>query len=51
MPYLDEEILKKREESRKEKYCSLESGVYMDGKILLFDKKDILVQRCLNISD
>jgi len=42
MPYLDEEILKKREESRKEKYCSLESGVYMDGKILLFDKKDIL---------
>lgn len=42
MPYLDEEILMKREESRKERYCSLESGIYMDGKILSFDKRDIL---------
>ena len=42
MSYLDEEILKKREENKKKKYCSLEEGIYMDGRILSFSRREIL---------
>ncbi len=40
--YLDEEMLEKREELRKKQYCSLESGYYINGKIICFRKEEIL---------
>ena len=30
MKYTEEEILKKREERKREKYSTLETGIYMD---------------------
>lgn len=44
MGYIDEDILDKREESKKEKYHSLETGVYMDGAIINFKNIEILNQ-------
>lgn len=41
MTFLDEEILKKREELKKEKYSNLESGIYIDGRIMTFERKNI----------
>ena len=40
--YLDEEIIKKREEQKRKKYSSLENGYYVAGKILQFGEKEIL---------
>ena len=40
MDYLDEEILKIREQRKRERYCTLEDGIYMDGEILKFQRKD-----------
>ena len=42
MDYKDEEILEKREEAKKEKYCSLETGIYMDGTMIYFNNIEIL---------
>lgn len=42
MAYTDEEILKKREAIREEKYNTLENGYYMDGKIINFKRKELL---------
>lgn len=42
MPYADEEILRKREEVKKKKYQTLEDGIYMDGRILLFGRENLL---------
>lgn len=42
MAYIDEEILAKREEARKEQYHTLEDGVYLDGRILKFARKNLL---------
>lgn len=41
MSYTDEEILEKREEKKKEKYCSLETGIYLDGRIMKFERKEL----------
>ncbi len=41
MTYQDEMILKKREALKKEKYKTLENGIYMDGKILRFARWEI----------
>lgn len=38
----DIEILKKREEQKKEKYQTLEDGIYLDGRILNFERKVVL---------
>lgn len=38
----DIEILKKREERKKEGHQTLEDGIYMDGRILQFERKPIL---------
>lgn len=40
MRFLDEEIIKKREDLKREKFNTLESGIYMDGKILKFTCKN-----------
>lgn len=45
--YLDEEILRKREELKKEKFNSLEGGYYIDGKVVGFQKKEIM--NCFSI--
>jgi hypothetical protein len=42
MNYVDELILWRREEKRKEQYSMLEEGVYMNGETLTFGRKDIL---------
>lgn len=42
MTYLDEEILRKREEIKKEKYKTLEKGIYLDGKVIKFQRKNLL---------
>ena len=42
MNYVDELILWRREEKRKEQYSTLEEGVYMNGETLTFGRKDIL---------
>lgn len=42
MKYLDEIILEKREQKKKEKHTTLEDGIYMDGKILQFERKKLL---------
>lgn len=39
--YLDEEILVKREELKKIKFCSLEVGYYVAGKIVRFNEKNV----------
>ena len=41
MAYKDEEILKKREERKREQYATLEKGIYMDGKIVRFQRQTI----------
>lgn len=41
MAYEDVNILKKREEQKREQYNSLEKGIYMDGKIEKFERKTI----------
>ena len=47
----DLEILKKREERKKEKYQTLEDGIYMNGKILQFERKSILNTFTLYLPD
>lgn len=42
MKLLDEDILRKREEIKKERYKTLEDGFYMDGKVMRFDRKKLL---------
>lgn len=42
MAYMDEKILEKKEEIKKERYCSLEDGVYMDGKVMKFERVELL---------
>lgn len=42
MTYADEEILRKKEEIKKEKYNTLEDGFYMDGTIIKFERKELL---------
>lgn len=42
MAYMDEDILKKREEEKRKKYSTIESGIFLDGKILNFEKKELL---------
>lgn len=42
--FLDVSILEKREEKKKEKYTSLDKGMYMNGKILEFHRKNILAK-------
>ena len=41
MAYIDEEILAKREEAKKEKYTTIEDGIYLDGRILTFTRKTL----------
>lgn len=41
MTYMDEEILRKREEIKKERYNTLEDGFYMDGTIIKFERKEL----------
>lgn len=42
MVYIDEEILKKREEQKKLKYTTLEKGIYLDGKLIKFERRNLL---------
>lgn len=35
MAYLDDKILEKRERKKKEIYTTLESGMYLDGKLFI----------------
>lgn len=42
MAYMDEKILEKKEEIKKERYYSLEDGVYMDGKVMKFERVELL---------
>lgn len=42
MTYIDELILKKREEMKKEKFATLEEGMYLDGRMTYFERKDLL---------
>jgi len=42
MGFLDEEIIKKREDLKREKFNTLEHGIYMDGKILRFTRENFL---------
>ena len=42
MPYADEELLEKREEAKKKKYQTLEDGIYLDGRVLSFERTGIL---------
>ncbi len=39
MGYMDETVLKMREEKKKEKYATLEDGIYMDGEIITFSRE------------
>lgn len=39
--YLDDEILKKREQKKKEIYTTLEKGMYLDGKIIHFERREL----------
>ena len=41
MGYMDEAILKRREEKKKEKYSTLEDGIYLDGEIITFSREDL----------
>lgn len=41
MEYIDESILQKREELRKQKYMTLENGYYVMGKILNFEEQEL----------
>lgn len=41
MTYTDEEILKKRERDKKQAYTSLEDGIYMDGQIVYFERREM----------
>lgn len=41
MTHLDEEILEKRERKKKEIYTTLEKGIYLDGKIVHFERKEL----------
>lgn len=42
MTYLDELILKKRDQEKMKLYSTLEKGIYLDGKIIEFESKIIL---------
>ncbi len=42
MTYIDELILKKREQAKAEKYSTLEEGMYLDGKMVHFERKELL---------
>lgn len=41
MKYLDEEIIKKREELKKAKYNNLETGYYVGGRIINFSREEL----------
>lgn len=41
MAYADEEILLKREQAKMETYTTLEKGIYMDGEIIHFKRKEL----------
>ena len=41
MAYLDDKILEKRERKKKEIYTTLESGMYLDGKIIHFKRREL----------
>lgn len=42
MGYLDDLILEKREQMKRENYTTLEEGMYLDGKIVYFDRRELL---------
>lgn len=42
MIFLDEDILKKRELIKSRKYTTLEDGYYIQGKIVTFERKELL---------
>lgn len=41
MAYLDDEILEKREQKKKETYVTLEKGMYLGGKIIHFERHEL----------
>ncbi len=49
--YLDEEILKKREELKKRKYSNLESGYYVAGRVIHFNEEKILESFFIHLPD
>lgn len=51
MSYLDEIILKKREQKRKEEHTTLEAGIYMQGKVINFERKKFLDVMTIMIPD
>lgn len=42
MTYIDEKILENKEEIKREKYRSLENGFYIAGKVLKFERVELL---------
>lgn len=42
MTFWDEDILKKREQKKRETHTTLEGGVYLDGKIVYFQREKLL---------
>ena len=42
MTYADELILKKREQAKTEAYTTLEKGMYLGGKMVYFERKELL---------
>lgn len=51
MSYMDELILKKREQKKIEMYTGLEDGIYVDGKIVYFERKRLLDTFSLMLPD
>ncbi len=51
MSYLDELILKKREQKKMEMHTGLEDGMYLDGKIVYFERKNLLDTFSLMLPD
>ena len=42
MSYIDEIILRKREEKKSEQHTSLDDGIYIEGAVLEFERRRIL---------
>ena len=51
MKYTEEEILKKREERKREKYSTLETGIYMDGRIMQFQRQELFGEITVMLPD
>lgn len=49
--YLDEIIIKEREELKKEKYSSIKAGMYIKGKIIHFERKKLLDRFLIYLPD